>query len=49
MFSARNSSAEPIIVNVSLNQVPVTIELNTGASLSARIRTSTSIQLLQLP
>ena len=34
MFSARNSSTEPIIVNVSLNQVPVTMELDTGASLS---------------
>ena len=32
MFSARNSSTEPIIVNVSLNQVPVTMELDTGAS-----------------
>ena len=34
MFSARNCSTEPIIVNVSLNQVPVTMELDTGASLS---------------
>ena len=34
MFSARKSSTEPIIVNVSLNQVPVTMELHTGAFLS---------------
>ena len=34
MFSARNSATEPIIVNVSLNQVPVTMELDTVVSLS---------------
>ena len=34
MFSARNSSTKPIIVYVSLNKVPVTMELDTGASLS---------------
>ena len=34
MFSAKNCSTEPIIVNVSLNQVPVTMELDTGTSLS---------------
>ena len=32
MFVARNSSTEPIIVNVHLNQVPVTMELDTGVS-----------------
>ena len=34
MFSSRNSSTEPITVNVSLNQVLVTMDLDKSASLS---------------
>ena len=34
MFTTRDSSTEPIIVSVSLNQVSVNMELDTGASLS---------------
>ena len=34
MFNARNSSVEPIIINVVINGVPISMELDTGASLS---------------
>ena len=34
MFNTIDSSTEPIIVSVSLNQVPRNMELDTGASLS---------------
>ena len=33
MFNARNSSVEPIIINVVINGVPISMELDTGASL----------------
>ena len=34
MFNARNSSVEPTIINVVINGVPISMELDTGASLS---------------
>ena len=32
MFNTRNSSVEPIIINVVINGVPISMELDTGAS-----------------